>query len=98
MQTGSSNLDRRQILHRDVWENKKTIRLLYKDFQRRLLESCPNGRILDVGGGTAHIKELSADIISTDILSFPGIDVVADAHILPFTSGYFDGVVMLDVL
>ena len=29
---------------------------------------------------------------------FPGIDVVADAHRLPFPGGYFSGVVMLDVL
>jgi SAM-dependent methyltransferase len=93
-----ARLDQRQIEHHEVWERKETIRLLYRDFHRRLLESCPEGPVLDIGGGTAHIKDSRPDIISIDILRFPGIDVVADAHRLPFPGGYFSGAVMLDVL
>lgn len=94
----AAGLDQRQLIHRDVWEKKKTIRLLYRDFHRRLLENCPEGRVLDIGSGTAHIKNFRPDIVSTDILPFPGIDVLADAHRLPFPNEIFSGVVMLDVL
>jgi SAM-dependent methyltransferase len=93
-----SELDPRLLEHRRVWEEKATLRIIYRDYHRRLLAQCPPGPLLDIGGGSVHLKEVRADVISTDILAFPGIDVVCDAHRLPFGSGHFSGIVMLDVL
>jgi SAM-dependent methyltransferase len=98
MKSNPSGFNQRQALHREVWQSKAVIRLLYREFQQQLLADCVDGKILDIGSGTAHIKEVRSDVVSTDILLFPGIDVVADAHNLPFASGSFSGIIMLDVL
>src|SRR5215510_12448987 len=89
-----AGLNQRQTLHRDVWQRKAVIRVLYQEFHRQLLADCGEGNILDIGSGTAHIKEVRPDVISTDILALPGIDIVADAHQMPFVNGAFSGIVM----
>ena len=83
---------------RRIWDAKPTLRAVYADFHKRLEAACPPGPLLDIGGGSAHFKDYRPDVISLDILPFHGIDVVADAHNLPFPDGYFSGIVLLDVL
>src|SRR6516165_4692519 len=91
-------LDPTLVEHRRIWETKPALRVIYADYHRRLLNACPRGLVLDIGGGSAHVKHYRGDVISADILPFPGIDVVCDAHVLPFAEGQFSGIVMLDVL
>lgn len=98
MTSTEQQFDPRPVEYRQIWEQKPTLRRLYADYHRRLLAECDAGPILDIGGGTANIKNVRKDAISIDILAFPGIDVACDAHRLPFRDGYFSGIVMLDVL
>ena len=93
-----SELDPTLVEHRRIWETKPALRIIYADYHRRLLNACPRGLVLDIGGGSAHVKHYRGDVISADILPFPGIDVVCDAHVLPFAEGSLSGIVMLDVL
>ncbi|MFM9938836.1 MAG: class I SAM-dependent methyltransferase [Hyphomicrobiaceae bacterium] len=94
-----TQLDARLAEHRRIWDEKDVLRVVYGDYYRRLLGACPStGRLLDIGGGSAHVKSFRDDVVTLDILPFPGIDVVGDAHELPFPEASFSGVVMLDVL
>ncbi|MEX0955790.1 MAG: class I SAM-dependent methyltransferase [Rhizobiaceae bacterium] len=91
-------LDPRLVEHSRIWTEKPTLRAVYADFHARLEAACPPGPLLDIGGGSAHFKAYRSDVTSLDILPFPGIDVVADAHSMPFPDNSFAGIVMIDVL
>jgi SAM-dependent methyltransferase len=93
-----SQLDEHLSEHLRVWGRKPALRAIYADFHARLEASCPPGRLLDIGGGSAHFKNYRPDVVSLDILPFKGIDIVADAHEMPLPDASFAGIVMLDVL
>lgn len=94
----SSAPDPRQFERDRIWNQKPTLRVLYTDYHKRLIAACPDGPLLDIGGGTAHVKQVRPDVFSVDILAFPGIDVACDAHYLPFPDSKFAGIIMIDVL
>ena len=60
------------------------------------LNKIPKGsRILNVGSGKTRLRD---DIINLDIQYHPNVDIVTDAHLLPFEDNYFDCVVCNAVL
>ena len=53
---------------------------------------------MEIGGGSGNLKEFFPDVISSDILFVPWLDVVTDAHHLPFKDGSLDNILLFDVL
>lgn len=51
--------------------------------------------VLDVGSGE---RRLQPEILNLDIVASPSVDVVADAHQLPFPNDVFDAVILQSVM
>ena len=88
---------RRIELHRVRWRAKPPLRAVYQYYFDRIQAAAIPGPILEVGAGTGNLHEQLGNSISCDIQWAPWLNVVADAHELPFSDGAFANVVMLDV-
>ncbi len=84
--------------HRELWRQKKSLRAIYGDYYRRIAERCTPGQTLEIGGGSGNFKEYLPEALSMDVQHFDWLDLVADAHRLPFSDGSFANLVMVDAL
>lgn len=89
-----------QILrnHHAVWRKKPILRSIYSEWYQQVTAALVSGKTLEIGGGTGNFKELYPDVITTDIVFLPWLDVVLDAHRLPYKNESLANVVLLDVL
>lgn len=84
--------------HKIIWEKKPILRELYTRWYSEMAAQLAPGSILELGGGSGNFKEFAPNVVSTDIVPLPWIDVVADAQDLPFEDRSFDNFVLFDVL
>ena len=84
--------------YRTVWDRKPVLRTVYDDMYARIIESCAEGPILELGGGSGNLKQRVPRCISSDIQLSPTLDLVTDAQQLPFRDGSLGNIVMVDVL
>ena len=88
------------LLHRRIWEKKPILRRVYESefFGRMAQQRKPGGLSIEVGAGPGFLKRFVNDVFSTDLVSCPWLDVVADAQRLPFRSSSLSNVFGLDML
>jgi SAM-dependent methyltransferase len=88
------------LRHRGVWEQKPGLRRVYNEefFARLLASRKAGGTCIEVGAGPGFFKQLLPEVISTDLVCSPWLDVVADAQKLPFRNDSVTNVFGLDVL
>jgi len=61
-----------------------------------LIESCPEGLVLDCGAGNRGTYY--SNVANFEIVDYPSTDVLGVGEELPFTDGAFDGVISIAVL
>jgi SAM-dependent methyltransferase len=86
--------------HRDTWNKKKILRLIYIEWYKQIINDlfAGKGKSVELGAGSGNFKEFKPDVISADIDPQPWLDMVFDAHQMPFKDGEIGNIVMIDVL
>ena len=84
--------------YRRLWLTKPQILSIYNDYFQRIVSACTSGKILEIGGGIGNLASFADNVISIDIQLDAELDVIGDAHAIPFKSASFSNMVMLDVL
>jgi SAM-dependent methyltransferase len=88
-------------LHGKILRKKTFLKKLYTDFYRRFKDAVtePEHKILiELGSGGGFIKDIIPNVITSDILSVPGVDMVFSAMDMPFADNSIDAFLMFDVL
>jgi SAM-dependent methyltransferase len=85
--------------HRTIWAARPELRAVYHEWFAQLLR-CVEGLhpIVEIGAGPGFFQEYCPQLISTDVVPTPYVDVVCDAGSLPFQSGSVGALVIVDVL
>jgi SAM-dependent methyltransferase len=86
--------------HRYVWQQKRVLQRIYgQEFFARLVSwRRKDGLGVEVGAGPGFFKEFFPEVVSTDLVWSPWLDLVADAQNLPFRTSSVSNIFGLDVL
>ena len=88
------------LAHRDIILQKPFLKQLYLDWYKVFIEKSKkikNGRYLEIGSGGGFLKEVFPEVITSDILSLPDVDMVFSAEQMPFGENELASIMMLNV-
>jgi SAM-dependent methyltransferase len=90
----AATLERRGIIAR-----KTILQAVYLDWYDRLARTVPSapGRMIELGSGPGFLAERMPDVLTSDILRLPDLDLVVRGEALPFSSGSLKAILMIDV-
>ena len=83
--------------HQRIWLKKPSLRLVYQYYYDLAFSNSIPGRTLEIGAGSGSLRHCGFEVISTDIVHTSNVDVVSDAHALPFTNSSVNNIVAVDV-
>lgn len=88
------------LAHRDIILQKPFLKRLYKDWYDIFIlktNHIKNGKHLEIGSGGGFYKDVFKEVITSDILSLPNVDMVFSAEEMPFAENELASIVMLNV-
>jgi len=88
------------LFNREIILHKKFLNRLYTEWYKQLIrraEDCPHGIFLEIGSGGGFMKNMFSQVVTSDILDLPLVDLVCSAEQLPFEDNSLSCIMMLNV-
>jgi SAM-dependent methyltransferase len=88
------------LCHSQIIQKKSFLKKVYLQWYDSILRSMgenTTGSVLELGSGAGFLKDVLPDLITSEILRVPHVDIVLDGHYLPFVKAALSGIVMIDV-
>ena len=86
-------------IYKNRWDNKKVLRKVYNDLAKKMFEESIPGLGLEVGSGIGQLNYKNDEkFVKIDIQKSENLDVISDAHYLPFKNKIFSKIFLFDVL
>jgi len=88
------------LAHRDIILKKPFLKRLYNDWYLIFIlksKEIKNGKYLEIGSGGGFLKEVFPEVITSDILALPNVDLIFTAEEIPFKENELASIVMLNV-
>ena len=90
----------RTLAHREIILSKPFLKNLYAKWYGDLIacsEASPKGKFLEIGSGGGFLKDIFPQVITSDILALPHIDLLINAESLPYNEQDLGCIMMLNV-
>ena len=88
------------LAHRDIILKKPFLKRLYSDWYLIFIiksKEIKNGKYLEIGSGGGFLKDVFPEVITSDILTLPNVDLIFTAEEIPFKEDELASIVMLNV-
>lgn len=88
------------LAHRDIILKKPFLKRLYTDWYLIFIiksKEIKNGKYLEIGSGGGFLKDVFPEVITSDILILPNVDLIFTAEEIPFKENELASIVMLNV-
>ncbi|MEZ5006947.1 MAG: class I SAM-dependent methyltransferase [Chitinophagales bacterium] len=89
------------MAHGEIILKKPFLKKLYIEWYQQfseLAKTLPEGKLLEIGSGGGFIKEINPNVLTTDILELPNVDIVMSAEDIPLEDNSVSGIFMINVL